>query len=124
VLAVAVLALLFTLSAGERKAEFGVYRALGATRRKLAALILLEASVTSGVGALTGAALCALVFFSFNPLLSLSIQMPYLEPSARALAALFGSGFLLAFFAGPLASLYPALKIGRQAVFAVMREAM
>jgi putative ABC transport system permease protein len=121
-LALGVLAVLFTVTTHERKREFGVYRALGATRRRLTGLILSESAVVSLAGALMGTALLSFVYFSFAPLIGISVHMPYLQPSGATLALLLGSGLLLSFVTGPLASLYAAAQIGRLAVGAILRE--
>jgi putative ABC transport system permease protein len=121
-LAVAVLALMFTGILGERKREFGIYRALGATRGKLARIILAESCVLSLLGAIVGAALLAVFFFSFSPLISITVDMPYLAPSGGTLLLLFAGGLLVSFVTGPVASLFSALRIGRVATNAIMRE--
>ncbi|MDR2180606.1 MAG: ABC transporter permease, partial [Synergistaceae bacterium] len=53
-IAVGVLAILFAVTLNERKREFGIYRALGSSRKKLAYIILSESAVISLKGALTG----------------------------------------------------------------------
>ncbi|MFP3154314.1 FtsX-like permease family protein [Lachnospiraceae bacterium ZAX-1] len=121
-LAVAVLALTFTGILGERKREFGIYRVLGATRGKLAWIILSESCILSLLGAVVGAALLALFFFSFSPLISLTLDMPYLVPSGVTLFLLFSGGLLVSFLTGPIASLFSALRIGHIATNAIMRE--
>jgi putative ABC transport system permease protein len=122
VLAVGVLALLFSLSVNERRREFGVYRALGATRARLAAIILAESAVVGLIGAVVGAGLLALVFFSFERLLSVSIEMPYLRPALASLAPMLLGVFAVTLLAPPLASLLPALRIGRLAAHSIIRE--
>jgi putative ABC transport system permease protein len=122
ILAAGVLALLFSLSINERKREFGVYRALGATRGRLAAIILAESSVVGLVGAVAGAGLLVLVFFSFERLLSVSIDMPYLRPAFASLAPTMLAVFTMTLLAPPLASLFSALRIGRLAAHSIIRE--
>jgi putative ABC transport system permease protein len=120
-LATGVLALLFAVTLNERKREFGVYRALGATRGKLALLVLAESALVSLVGALTGAAVLSLVYFSFSPLIGISVEMPYLQPSASTIALLLGAGVVAASVTGPLSALLTALRAGQQATAAILK---
>ena len=122
VLVVVVLAILFSVTLNERKREFGILRALGATRGRLGAIILTEAALISLIGSLTGTALLSLLYFCFNPLLSLMVKMPFLQPSPGKTAFLLTGGFLLAFLTGPVASGFSALKIGRLATYAIIKE--
>lgn len=122
ILAVGVLALLFSLSANERKREFGVFRVIGATQKKLVALLLTESVLTSFLGAAVGILLLAVLYFSFTPLIRHSADIPFLQPPGGIIALLLVSSFLLSFLTGPLASLYAAVRIGRTAVYAITRE--
>jgi putative ABC transport system permease protein len=120
-LATGVLALLFAVTFNERRREFGVYRALGATRRKLALIVLAESALVSLIGALIGAAVLSLVYFSFSPLIGISVEMPYLQPPAPTVAILLVTGVLVASITGPLAALLTALRAGRQATAAILK---
>jgi putative ABC transport system permease protein len=123
VASIGVLAILFAAILGERKREFGIYRALGASRKKLSVLVLIEASLVSLAGSLVGTALLSLFYFSLNALIGLSIDMPYLAPtSAGTIAWLLGSAIAASFLAGPAASLFTAARIGKMATDAIMRE--
>ncbi|SHH98408.1 putative ABC transport system permease protein [Sporobacter termitidis DSM 10068] len=122
VIAAGVLAILFSVSVNERKREFGVYRALGATRRQLTRVVLSESALVSFAGALLGAALVCVIYFPFGTAIGLSADIPYLRPSGAVLAGLIGGGFILAFVTGPLASLRSTGKIGRLATYALTRE--
>jgi putative ABC transport system permease protein len=120
-LATGVLALLFSVALNERKREFGVLRALGATRGKLARAVLVESLLLSVVGAVIGAAVLSLVYFSLSPLIGISLEMPYLQPSLQVIALLLGAGILVASLTGPLAALASAIRIGHQATAAILK---
>jgi putative ABC transport system permease protein len=122
VLAAGVLALIFTLSINERRREFGIYRALGASKTKLAAIILSEAAVTGAIGAAIGLALVSFVYFLFEPLLSISIDLPYLRPSGGTIAGLLVGGFVLSLATGQAAAAFSALRIGKIATAAIIKE--
>jgi putative ABC transport system permease protein len=121
-LATGVLALLFTVTFNERKREFGVIRALGATRRKLALIVLTESALLSLSGALVGAAALSLAYFSFSPLIGISVEMPYLLPAAQTVALLLGTGILASSVTGSFAALLTAVRAGRQATAAILKE--
>jgi putative ABC transport system permease protein len=121
VLAIGVLALLFSVTLNERRREFGVLRALGATRGKLARVVLVESLLLSVAGAVGGAAVLSLVYLSFSPLIGISLEMPYLQPSPQTIALLLGTGVLVAALTGPLAALASALRIGHQATAAILK---
>jgi putative ABC transport system permease protein len=120
-LATGVLALLFSVALNERRREFGVLRALGATRGKLARIVLVESLLVSVAGAGAGAAVLSLVYLSFSPLIGISLEMPYLQPSLQAIALLVAAGILVASLTGPLAALASALRIGHQATAAILK---
>jgi len=89
---VAVLGIADTLaiSVAERRREFAILRALGAPRREVARLVLLEALAIAVVGVLTGAlgALCNIEFMSHTVSTVLAgYDVPFLFPWAVVLAA-------------------------------------
>ncbi|MDR1649325.1 MAG: FtsX-like permease family protein [Synergistaceae bacterium] len=116
--AVGVLAILFTATLNERKREFGIYRALGSSRKKLAHVILSESAVISLRGALAGIALS----IPFAPMADFALKMPSLRPSAGTAAFILGLCLAASFLTGTLASVYSAVSIGRLATAAILRE--
>ena len=122
VLAVGVLIIMFSVTFNERKREFSLLRMLGATRRKLVALVLCESLMVSAIGSLIGIALSALVVFSFSTLIGSRIGLPYLHPSLPTILAIGSASMLLSLLVGPLASVYSAIRIGRSDVYMTMRE--
>ncbi|MDR3255000.1 MAG: ABC transporter permease [Synergistaceae bacterium] len=121
-LAVGVLAILFTVTLNERRREFGIYRALGATRRKLYEIVLSESCAVSLFGAVSGVLLLCFFVFPFAPLISRSIESAYLQPSFKVLSMILCGGLLVSFLTGPIASLGSAAVIGRMSASAVMKE--
>jgi putative ABC transport system permease protein len=122
VLALVVLAAVFSGSIHERKKEFAVLRILGATRKKLAAMVLGESAIAGITGASAGIVLASLVIFPFSTLISERLELPYLDaPLVNIILLVLGSLFLSA-LAGPLASLYGALRISRAETYYTMRE--
>ncbi|MDR0858490.1 MAG: FtsX-like permease family protein [Oscillospiraceae bacterium] len=122
ILAAGVLALIFTLSLNERRREFGIFRVLGSSKSKLAAIILTESAVISAAGAVLGLGLVSLVYFQFERLLVSAIDLPYLRPDTGTLFAVLLGGFALALITGPLTALSSALRIGNLASASIIKE--
>ncbi|MDR1546845.1 MAG: ABC transporter permease [Deltaproteobacteria bacterium] len=120
--ALLVLGLVFTVSARERRREFGVYRLLGASRGWLSRLILTEAFLTSLTGGVAGLILAAAVVFPFNALIFQNLGLPHLPSSAGQIILAALSALALAAAVGPLASLRALWALTRSDVQATLRE--
>lgn len=98
------LCLVFSVTAGERRREFGALRVLGVTRRGLAGLILRESllvSVLAGVvGVLVGWAVVAL----FAQAIQVSVGLPYLAPTVAQSLLVALLALLVCAVVGPLAA--------------------
>jgi putative ABC transport system permease protein len=122
ILALIVLAAVFSLSIHERKREFALLRILGATRKKLVGIVLGESSLAGSAGAVAGIVLASLAVFPFSALISERLELPYLDaPLLNIIPLVLGSLFL-SVLAGPLASLYSALRISGAETYFTMRE--
>jgi putative ABC transport system permease protein len=122
VLALVILAAVFSGSVHERKKEFAVLRILGATRGRLAAMVLGESVLTGAAGSTAGIALAGLLIFPFSTLISERLELPYLDAPLASILPLVLACLLLSTLAGPLASLQSALKISRAETYFTMRE--
>jgi putative ABC transport system permease protein len=121
-LALVVMAIVFSSTLNERKRELSIFRILGASRSWLGRMILFEALFIGIGGALIGILAAALLMFPFSTLIFQAIGLPHLQLSwgmilAYALAVLFLAGA-----AGPLASIYSALSITRFDIYQTLRE--
>jgi putative ABC transport system permease protein len=121
-LALIILAAVFSGSVHERKKEFAVLRILGATRGKLAAMVLGESVITGVAGASAGIALASMVIFPFSTLISERLELPYLDAPLINIVLLVLGSLFLSVLAGPLASLYSALRISGAETYFTMRE--
>jgi putative ABC transport system permease protein len=121
-LALIVLMALFSLSIHERKKEFAVLRILGATRGKLAAMVVSESLITGFSGGVAGILLAGLVVFPFSTLISERLGLPWLDAPLFSIVPLVLGSLLLSALAGPLASLYSAFRISRAETYFTMRE--
>jgi putative ABC transport system permease protein len=122
ILAVVVLASVFSGSINERKKEFAILRILGASRKKLLLIITGESALIGLAGSAVGIALASLLFFPFNTYIGQRLQLPFIKPVLGNVLAIILVSFALSFAAGPLAALYATSKIGRAETYFTMRE--
>jgi putative ABC transport system permease protein len=122
VLALVILAAVFSGSIHERKKEFAVLRILGATRGKLAAMVLSESALAGIAGGAAGILLASLVVFPFSTLIGERLGLPWLDAPFFSIILLAVGSLVLSALAGPLASLYSALRISRAETYFTMRE--
>jgi putative ABC transport system permease protein len=122
ILAVMVLAAVFSGSIHERKKEFALLRILGATRKRLIAIVLGESSLAGLGGGIAGIVLASLVVFPFSTLISERLELPYLDAPLFKIIPLIAGSLFLSVLVGPLASLYSAFRISRAETYFTMRE--
>lgn len=118
-----VMAFAFALIIRERSRELGILRAMGATRRQLTLLLLTEASALSLLGCAAGMGLSALLLSLFRDLLLRDLKVPFLTPSAPALAAYAAIAACLALISGLLAALLPSRSLARKEPYMIIRGA-
>lgn len=122
VVAVLVLAVMFSVIFGGRKKEFALLRTLGATRGKLVRIVLAEALLISVAGGVLGTALSSMVVFPFSTKIGETLNLPYLLPAAGSVVCLAATSLVLSFAVGPIAAAYSAVKIGRAQTYVALRE--
>ncbi len=122
VLAMALVAVVFSLAVNERRRQIGVMRALGAPRTNVLKSLLLEASVLAAAGGGVGVLVSCLAVYLFRTLIIQLMGVPFLYPAPLPLIGL-GLGTLGLVLLGVLvAALIPALRISFQEPAATMRE--
>jgi len=122
--AVFVLAIIFTIALNERRREFGILRAIGATRRKLIAIVITESALLCGAGAIVGIGAVCLIVFPYNELIKRLLRTVYMIPSGGVIVAIMAVCFALGAITGPLASIVAAARIGKSGVFVNMQEGL
>lgn len=120
--ALVVLMAIFSSSANERKKEFATLRILGATRKKLAAILLLESLYISVIGSVIGTTLASLLVFPFNVFIGDSIGLPYLQPSLLWIITILVGTLLVAVGISTIASACCTIKISQFETYLTLRE--
>lgn len=116
-----IIAAMFNLTVHEQKKDFGLFQALGATKGQIVQLILGEAFVLAGIGALLGLGIGELLFYNLNHLITASGFM-FLAPSFTFQLKVAVLGFVLALLMGAVATLYPSLYISRLDPYDAIRQ--
>ncbi len=122
ILAVIVLAVVFSVTINERKREFAVLRILGATRRKLVCILLVESIYISLTGSVVGILLASIGVFPFSTYIGDKIQLPYLQPDGTKIVSILVASVVLSVIIGPLTSIRAAFKISKAETYITMRE--
>lgn len=121
-LALFILILAFWMISNERKKEFAVLRTLGASRKKLAGILMKEALFISLIGSVIGSVLAAAVLFLFSNLIESSLGLPFLLPSGVSMLLLFVISTAAAVITGSLAASCSAFRISRIDTALILRR--
>jgi putative ABC transport system permease protein len=121
-LSVAMIALVFTMAANERRRELGVLRAMGATRTFVLRSLLTEASLLALAGGLAGIGLVVLATYLFRNLIMHTLDLPILLPAPGSLLIQVAAGLALALVSITLAAMLPAYRISHMDPANAMRE--
>lgn len=114
--------LIFGLAANERQREIGILRGLGAPRSFIFRLILFEALVLAGVGAVAGAVIATVLVRMFSRLIAVSLEVPFSWPTASELFFFFLTALGLALITGALAAVYPAARAAGMEPYEAIRR--
>ncbi len=121
-MSMALIGMIFSMAANERRRELGVLRALGATRGVVFQSLVTEAGLLALVGGAVGIAVTILAVYLFRQAIIVSMGVPFLFPSPGLLMAQIGGGLGLALISVTLAALLPAYRISHQEPALAMRE--
>lgn len=116
---------LFTVFSGslnERKREMSLLRILGATKTRLASIILTESACIGLAGAALGVLVSGVLMLAFSPLLFQRLELPHLQPDLMEIFVYGVLAFLAAALVGPLAGAWSAFRITKIDVYASLRE--
>jgi putative ABC transport system permease protein len=121
VLCVALIGLIFSMAASERRREVSVLRALGASRGYVFQSLLSEVWLIALAASVLGFILAAFGIYIFRDFITGAMGIPFLFPSMSSFTALFLTGVLLALATVTLAALLPALRMSKQEPALAMR---
>lgn len=122
VLALSILVIAFAVSVNERKKEFAVIRAIGASGKKLSGLLLAEGLLTSLFGGIIGAGIGCLVVLPFGNLIETQLAMPFLLPAPWTVLLTAVLSVVLATLAGGLTSMLIGRRVSRIDTALILRE--
>ena len=122
ILAMALIAVVFSLAVNERRRHIGVMRALGASRMTVLQSLLLEATLLALAGGGTGIVVSSLAVYLFRNLIIQLMGVPFLFPAPLQLAGLGLGALALVLLGVMLSALVPALRISFQDPADAMRE--
>lgn len=122
IMAVLILAVMFSVIMNGRKKEFALLRSLGATKMKLFKIVLTESMMLSILGGGLGVFLASLVVFPFSTYIGESLHLPYLLPDVTSSIRLLVISLVLSTAAGPIAAFYSAGKVSRTEAYVLIRE--
>ena len=122
IVAVLVLLFVFSITFNERKKEFALMAALGATKGKITGVIMCEALITTTIGTGCGLLMACLILFPFQTLIASSMGLPYLTPGPGAilLNLLVSAG--ISILIGPLSCVYSAVRMSKTDTYFTIRE--
>lgn len=121
VIAVLMIGALFSMIVNERRRELGLLQAVGATRKFIFGLVMLEAIELTAIGGIAGLTVGALLIVALKGVIASSMGIAYLWPGAGFIV-LFTLGYLLmAVATGIIAALYPAIVASRLEPYQAIR---
>ncbi|MBQ5998593.1 MAG: FtsX-like permease family protein [Treponema sp.] len=115
------LSIVFSLSVNERLREFSILRVLGAVPSKLCGIVLKEAAVLGGLGAVSGVFIGALVVLPFNLAISQKLNMPFVLPDVLELIGFAAFSFAVLVLSTLLSSVHSAVKVSKHTIYEGMK---
>lgn len=113
--------IIFSLAINERRREIGLLRAMGARKRFVFEMVLVEAILLTFIGGALGVVGGGAAISSFSLLVSKSMQVPYLWPNVTQIVRTTVFSLAMAVLTGLLASFLPALVSSRMEPFRAIR---
>ncbi len=108
--AVILVSVILSMSVNERRREFGILRALGATKRFIFGQVVVEAYLLATAGSVLGMLTGYLFLSVFQELIVGFLRMPYLLPSKLYVALISIATIDVALVLATVASFYPAYR--------------
>lgn len=121
IIAVLLIGALFSMIVNERRRELGLLQAVGATRRFIFNLVMLEAVELTSIGGIAGLSIGAVVILALKGVIASSMGIAYLWPGAAFIVIFTGGFLLMAVITGVVAALYPAIVASRLEPYQAIR---
>lgn len=112
----------FYMIVNERQRELGLLRAMGALKRQVFSLIMLEATLITTAGGVLGLGIGALLIYSLKTMIIGYLKLPYILPALPVLQELVAGAIIFAVVTGLLASLLPAALGSRMEPYEAIRQ--
>ena len=122
VIAMGVMAAAFIMMTGERRREFAVLRILGASGKKLNAIVLGEGITLSGAGAAAGAAAGVILILVCSGWMEKQLNLPFLLPGAGSIVLDAVLALCVTTLTGAAAASLAARRISRQDTGTIIRS--
>lgn len=113
ILVLAILVLSFAMISNERKKEFAILRMIGASRKKLALVLLEENFLIGALGSILGAAFAVLMTVLFSNFIESALNLPFLLPSIGKLIIIIFCAMISSVLASSLTAAMCAHRISR-----------
>lgn len=121
ILGIIILFLVFSMNINERKREFAVLRVIGASRRKISALVMQEALYTGLIGGVLGTGIALLGVAAFHQLIEEQLGLPFLLPDMRFILVIAVSALAISILSGILAASVSAGRISSMDTALILR---
>ncbi|MHB0914861.1 MAG: ABC transporter permease [Thermoleophilia bacterium] len=112
---------IFSMVVNERRRELGLLQAIGATRRYIFRMVMLESLQLTFIGGAIGLIVGGVALLAFKGALATSLGIAFLWPSSLYLAVMVVSYLGLAVATGVLGALYPATIASRLEPYQAIR---
>lgn len=118
----ALVGLVYGVTLNERRRELGILRALGATRRALLRLLLLEVSVLSLSGALSGVVAAWILLVSSEGLIRMAWDLPFLWPGTGSLVVTGAAATVGVLACALFSTAWPVIRTVRMEPYEAVRK--
>ena len=111
IVALGIMVVAFVMMTSERKKEFAILRAMGASRKKISKLVLGEGLLISAAGGIAGTVLGLLIVIPFSEYIETSMSLPFLLPKAAFIISISMGAVFMAVIAGALTASISAKRV-------------
>ncbi|MCR5171705.1 MAG: FtsX-like permease family protein [Treponema sp.] len=117
-----IMIVVYSMITGERKKEFAVLRAIGASKKTLSFFVMKEAFLINSAGGILGSITASLSVLHLASLIQTRLNLPLVMPKASFLIMTFVLTVLLSVIFGGLAASFSARRISSQDTGSALRE--